>query len=677
MTAPAPQSAAMSIPDTRAPRLGAETRSTALWAAVACIIALGLFAYAGSTRGPFVYLDQAAIRDNPTIRHLWPLNRVLMPSVERGVTVEGRPLVNLSFAANYAVSGVGVASYHVVNIGIHLLAGLTLFGIVRRTLERLGDGNPVLAAWLVAALWTVHPIQTESVTYMVQRAESLMGLFYLLALYGLIRAREETARSPRTWAVVSCTSCLLGMASKEVMVSAPVVLFVYEAIFIAGSPRAAWTAHWRYYSALALTWLPLAWFVLSTGGNRGGTSGFGLGISLGQYLLTQCVAILHYLRLALWPWPLVFFYEVHWYHAVEVIPEGLGVAALLVSGAFLLRRKPTWGFLFLWFFAILSPTSLVPGISQTIAEHRMYLALAPVMVALVLGVRDGVRRLVLPPVGTAVALVPVVLVLCAMTIARNRTYATEVGLWADTVAKAPGNPYSRNNLGVALSSAGRKAEAVDAFRGALKIDPAYASARDNLGLALAESGKLGEAVQEYLKAVSEDPNLEEVRINLGVALMHMGQPHEAIRQFEKATELSPSDPSAFNDLAGAEVAVGRFPAAVAHLQRAVALDSSNGQGWANLGNILARSGKWPEALAAYQKAAGLMPSSADVQSNLGAAYASTGRHMEAVDAYRRALALVPNDPDIHENLARALFQLGRVEEARSEHIVAEKLRQVP
>jgi Flp pilus assembly protein TadD len=677
MMAPGPHAAAMSTSGAREPRLGGETSSTALWAAVACLIALGLFAYAGSTGGPFVHLDQAAIRDNPTIRHLWPLTRVLMPPTDRGVTVEGRPFVNLSFAANYAVSGVSVTGYHVVNIAIHLLAGLTLFGIVRRTLGRLGDANALLVAWLAAALWTVHPLQTEAVTYMVQRAESLMGLFYLLALYGLIMSREETTRSPRAWMAVSWAACLLGMASKEVMVSAPVMLFAYDAIFLAGGPRAAWTARWRYYAALALTWLPLAWFVFSTGGNRGGTSGFGLGISLWQYLLTQCVAILHYLRLALWPSPLVFLYEVHWYNAVDVIPEGLGVVALLATGAVLLWRRPRWGFLVLWFFAILAPTSLVPGITQTTAEHRMYLALAPVMVALVLGVRAGVRRLGLPPFGTAVVLVPVALLFCAATIARNRAYATEVGLWSDTVAKAPGNPYSRNNLGVALINAGRQSEAVDAFRGALEIDPAYTSARDNLGLALDESGKPEEAVKEYLKAVAMDPNLEEVRINLGVSLMHIGRPHEAILQFERATELAPSDPSAFDDLGGAEMTVGLVPAAVAHFQRAVVLDSSNGQSWANLGNALARAGQWPDALVAYQKAAGLVPSSADVQSNLGVAFASVGRLAEAVDAYRRALALAPNDPDIHENLGQALAQLGRIAEGRSEHLTAERLRSVP
>jgi tetratricopeptide (TPR) repeat protein len=567
-----------------------------------------------------------------------------------------------------------VTGYHVVNIAIHLLAGLTLFGIVRRTLRRMGDADALLVAWLAAALWTVHPVQTESVTYMVQRAESLMGLFYLLALYGLIRSREETALSPGTWLVLSWTACLLGMASKEVMASAPVILFVYDAIFLAGSARGAWSARWRYYCALALTWLPLAWFVVSTGGNRGGTSGFSLGVSPWQYLLTQCVAILHYLRMAIWPRPLVFYYEVHWYNAAQVIPEGLGVVALLVLMAVLLWRSPRWGFLVLWFFAILAPTSLVPGISQTIAEHRMYLALAPVMVALVLGVRACVRRLRLPALVTAVVLVPVALLFCAMTVARNRTYATEVGLWSDTVAKAPGNPYSRNNLGIALSTAGRKPEAVDEFRSALELDPAYVSARDNLGLALDESGRPDEAVQEYMKAVDADPNLEEVRINLGIALMHVGQAPEAIVQFEKATELSPSDPNAFNDLAGAEMTVGRVPAAIDHFQRAVALDPGNGQGWANLGNVLARAGQWPEALAAYQKAVAIMPPSADVESNLGAAYASVGRFTEAVDAYGRALALTPNDPDIHENLAQALAQLGRVAEAQSEHLTAERLR---
>src|SRR6185369_8786768 len=107
-----------------------------------------------------------------------------------GTTVSGRPLVNLSLALNYAISGSNVWSYHALNILIHLAAGLVLFGLVRRTLSTFNFQASTASACAVALLWTLHPLQTESVTYVVQRAESLMGLCYLLTLYGFIRGTE-------------------------------------------------------------------------------------------------------------------------------------------------------------------------------------------------------------------------------------------------------------------------------------------------------------------------------------------------------------------------------------------------------------------------------------------------------------------------------------------------------
>ena len=139
----------------------------------------------------FVFLDVADIVDNPTIRHLGQLGRVLSPPAAGGLTVGGRPVVNLTLALNYAFGGTNVWGYHALNLLIHILAGLALFGVVRRTPPR-----STLFAFAVALLWTVHPLQTESVTYIIQRAESLMGLFYLLTLYCFIRYADETlARS--------------------------------------------------------------------------------------------------------------------------------------------------------------------------------------------------------------------------------------------------------------------------------------------------------------------------------------------------------------------------------------------------------------------------------------------------------------------------------------------------
>ncbi len=173
----------------------------------------GLLAYHNSFTNPFVFDDEPSIQENPTIHHLWPIWPALSPPHSGGATVEGRPVINLSVAINYALGGLDVRGYHVLNLTIHILAGLTLLGIVRRTLlkrrlrERFGAVANELAL-ATALLWTVHPLQTESVTYVIQRAESIMGLFYLLTLYCFIRGVESPprpgggtacARAPARW----------------------------------------------------------------------------------------------------------------------------------------------------------------------------------------------------------------------------------------------------------------------------------------------------------------------------------------------------------------------------------------------------------------------------------------------------------------------------------------------
>ena len=207
------------------------------------VVAAGLLAYHNSFTGPFIFDDLPSIPENPTIRHLWPIWQPLSPPQTGGITVEGRPVINLSLAINYALGGYDVRGYHVLNLTIHILAGLTLFGVVRRTLlqprlrERFGGVANELAL-AVAVLWTVHPLQTESVTYIVQRAESLMGLFYLLTLYCFIRSVESPR--PRVWCGLCLTACAVGMASKEVMASAPLLVMLYDRAFISGSFREAW-----------------------------------------------------------------------------------------------------------------------------------------------------------------------------------------------------------------------------------------------------------------------------------------------------------------------------------------------------------------------------------------------------------------------------------------------------
>ena len=170
-----------------------------------------MLANAGTFSVPFLFDDSSSVLDNASIRS-WPTLAELMSPPANGTT-GGRPVLNLTFAVNYAISGLEPWSYHAINLLIHILAALTLFGLVRRTLllgslrSRWGDSATWFAA-IVALIWALHPVQTQSVTYISQRAESLMGLFYLATLYCFIRGLEGRAsvRHPLAGTATKCTS---------------------------------------------------------------------------------------------------------------------------------------------------------------------------------------------------------------------------------------------------------------------------------------------------------------------------------------------------------------------------------------------------------------------------------------------------------------------------------------
>ena len=220
----------------------------ATWLAAAIIALAALAVYANSFNGAFVFDDIPWILVDPGVHKLWPLTDVLFSSNPNFVS--GRPVVNLTIAVNYVLGGTDPRGYHAFNIAIHILAGLTLFGIVRRTLampvlrDRFAAAATPLAL-AVALVWIVHPLQTAAVTYVIQRTEALVGLFYLLTLYCVIRG-TESGRSWR-WYAAAVAACFLGMGTKEVMVTAPVVVLLYDRTFLSGSFAAALTRRWGLY----------------------------------------------------------------------------------------------------------------------------------------------------------------------------------------------------------------------------------------------------------------------------------------------------------------------------------------------------------------------------------------------------------------------------------------------
>jgi len=652
----------------------------------ALIVLAGVAAYHNSLAGPFVFDDPLSIGENLTLRPPWSLAALLSPPAD--ATVGGRPLVNVTLAVNYALGGTEVWSYHALNLVIHILASLALFGVVRRTLLHLGSkgqgarGKGPMArsliaqrsspacllpapcslllpdegtflAFIIALLWTLHPLQTEAVTYIVQRTESLMGLFYLLTLYGFIRgaAGDETIGTPpwyrRAWYGFSFGACLLGMACKEVMVSAPVMVLLYDRTFLAESFAEAWQRRWRVHLSLAATWILLGVLVASIGANRGGTTGIGSGASPGAYWLTQFPAVMEYLWLSLWPYPLVFDYGAEWVrHAVDVVPAALIVILLAAGTLVALKRRPILGFLGAWFFAILGPSSLVPGPRQTMAEHRMYLALAAVLTLVVVGgwARAGRR--------TLVAWLALALGFGGLTAARNEVYRTELSLWRDTVARRPGNRWAQCNVGMALYEQGRVAEALPHFERGLKLGPDDPAAHNDLGLALAKLGRLPEAVAQYEAALQLEPAFAEAHNNLGLALSELNRPVEGLEHLRTALRLRPGLATVHFNLGNTLAQLGRLDEAVAHFLEAIRSNPNDAAACTNLGNVLARAGRIAEAIRWYETAARLDPGDALAQYNLAMMLAQVGRTSEAIEHFQEVLRLRPDDAEAREYLMR-------------------------
>jgi tetratricopeptide (TPR) repeat protein len=666
------------------------------WARPAVAVGLALLAlaaYADSFSVPFIFDDEYAIVDNPNLgREAW-----LAWQAPPQSAAAGRPVVGLSLAINYALGKLNVTGYHVFNLAVHVAAGWLLWGLLRRTLERpplaarLGAAGPWLAA-VIAAVWLVHPLQTEAVTYVVQRSELLVGMFYLATLY--CSARSWQSPHAGRWQAAGVACCALGMASKEVMVSAPLLVLLYDRVFWAASWRELWDRRKRFYCGLAATWLILV--VLMAGGPRNRSVGFDLGFSGWQYFLLQGWAIGHYLRLVFWPVGLCLDYgrqSIQMVSAGRILPGGLVVLGLLGLTLWALWRRPVWGFLGVWFFLILAPSSsFVPIITEVAAEKRMYLPLAAVVTAAVIGGWLLIQRLRLRAGRAGLGLAAlIVAALAATTYARNLDYRTAVSIWTDTVAKNPGNAWAYQSLGKVDYDAGDYEAAIAAYRQALKLEPSLDEVDANLGAALFKQGKLqlaveactkalelnprnihahnnlaktleglnrdDEAAKHYQEALRVDSDYVSGRFNYAIFLFHHGKLDEAEHQLRAAIELRPLVAPPHNSLATVLSRQGHIAEAESELRTALALDPRFANAWANLAELLGmefQSAADPKLLAEAEHAAGraltLEPNNSQFRTTAARILYLAGRRPEALAQLRAALQLDPKNLAAQRNL---------------------------
>ena len=653
-------------PRTEAGGAARATPTWKVWAASGLLVLAVGAAYSNSFHGPFVFDDLPSIVTNQSIRHLGSPQVLAAPP--DAVTTTGRPASNLSLAINYAIGGLNVEGYHVVNLAIHILAALALFGLVRRTLllpalaARFGAASTGLAL-AVALLWAVHPLQTESVTYIVQRAEAIVGLLYLLTFYCFLRG--ATAARGSGWYTAAVGSCAMGMASKEVMVSAPLLALLYDRIFIAGSFKESLGRRWRWWLALSATWAILA-LVVQLSHDRGGSAGFGLGMTAWEYARTQFGCIIHYLRLAFWPSPLVLDYgSAVVSEPAEIVPYAIGVFLLAAATAAALARRPQWGFLGVWFFAILAPTSsIVPLVGQTKAEHRMYLPLAAVVVLVVLAAYQAVGRLGLRSRRAMVALAAAVAAALGFgTYQRNEVYQSGFAIWDDNVRRGPPNHRAYNNRGNAYLARGQPDVAVRDYDKAIDLKPGDAKAYNGRGSAYSALGRYDEALRDYDQAIKLKPDFADAYSGRGSVHAAQGQVDAAIKDYDQTIALDPYFEEAYLNRGRAHDSKGQYDPAIKDYDRAIALLPEYAEAYNNRGGAHDAKGQVDAAIKDYDKAIALKPDLAEAHSNRGNFHQGKGQYDAAIKDYDRAIALKPDLAAAYYNRAMARLQTRAYDQA--------------
>ena len=574
-----------------------------------CLCLAGLAAYANSLSGPMVFDDVSAILLNPQIRHLWPPLDALAPP--RYTVLASRPLVNLSFAINYALGGFAVRGYHLVNLGLHILSALVLFGVIRLTLAgpRLRDRFATTAdavALACALIWLVHPIQTESVDYLTERSELMMGLFYLLTVYCAIRALRSEA--PDRWYAAAVVACLLGAGCKESIVTAPVIVVLYDRIFVFDSMKDALRTRKTLYLGLALSWIELAAVATS----RNNTVGFRTGTSAWTYLLNQAQMITQYLKLTIWPHDLVLDYGApRLYRLKDVAPQASLVIALVVLTGLLLVKNPMAGFLLAWFFITLAPTSsVVPIASEVGAERRMYLPLAGLVVAAVIGVYRWNRATEVAPYLFAC----LIAALAFGTVQRNRDYASNVALLQTSVDRWP-QGRAQFNLAYALDKQGRKDEALAHLRAAVADNP---QAQYALGSELYDRGQFDAAIAELRGFVGRTPvkpaDIVKAHDLIGLALAQQGKLLPAAEELQLALQMEPTSADLHGNLAFVLLQQKNFEGARQHYEDYLKVHAGNAFVLTNLGVALEGLGDRDGARARFREALVLDPGNVEARS---------------------------------------------------------------
>ena len=675
------------------------------------IIVIGLICYLGTFHIPFIFDDFPSIVDNRSIKNIGDFGAIWHFHAPRFV-------VYLTFALNYYFHGLKPFGYHLVNLIIHLTAALTVYrlaGLLFITPElkmhRLRKYTKTVA--LVAALLFVsHPVQTQAVTYIVQRTTSLAAFFYLLSIALYIKARIHLDRKERLhilYYAISLITALLAMFTKEIAITLPVCILVTEYFFFSPSLKQLARKFSYFWYMLLLIFVVPATSVLSRP-EIITASGFAAEtdtISRPIYLLTQFNVISRYLGLLFFPINQSIDYDypiARGFFELTTFSSFLLLASLFTIGLILFRKFRLVSFGIIWFFLSLVVESSVIPIRDVIFEHRLYLPSVGIFlsVSCLLFHGLGERRKIIFALSAFI-----ICVASLTTITRNVVWRAPILLWNDAIKKAPNKARPYLNRGVWYSNLLKSDLALKDYNHVIHIKKNAPNAYLNRGILYMEKGEYEYAITEFDKAISYQPFLAYAYANKAVAQMLMGQEYQAYKNWYKAARIEPENAFFMNGLGSACKRTKHYNLAILYFTKAIKLDDQFVESYINRGKTHHVLGNFKDAITDFNRAAELAPELSKIYyhrglanlglklyqiaikdftlaieknseyamaySNRGMSYFKLGDNHRALDDLNEAIRQNRNLPRLYKNRGKILQALGRLKEAESDFQKANEL----
>ena len=602
--------------------------------------------------GGFIWDDNSCIKVDP-VREVSGLQQIWFSPSALEKERHYWPLVYTTFWLEHKLWGFVPAGYHIVNVLLHLANTLLLWHLVRRL--------AVPGAWVVAAVFAVHPLHVESVAWIIERKDVLSGLFYLASVLAWMRFVDQPNLR---WYACSLVLYAAGLLSKSIVVTLPVALLIWH-----------WWKQGRVTSSDLSRVVPffVVGLVITVGDLAFYWSGEAgpLGYSLAERMLIAARALWFYAGKLLWPSELAVIYPRWDIHVSDPLAWGYLIAAVALALALWyfrsqLGRGPLAGALF--FAVTLSPVLgfVDYGYMQYafVAERFQYLAGIGVMAVVIGMAAYGVRHVSGLWQKGALGVAAVIMVVLGMLTWRQASiYQDEETFYHHIIALNPQARNAHRHLAYVLSEQGRYEEALGPARVAVDQRPGYFKTHITLGKVLSALDRFEEAETHLRRVIALNPDAHSAHYYLGDVLYKQGRYEEALDSAHIAVDQRPDSFAPHVNLGAILSALDRFEEAETHLRRAIALNPEADNAHLNLGDILFKQGRYEEALDVARVAVAQDPDSFAPHVNLGITFAILDRFEEAEIHLRRAIALNPEADNAHLNLGDILFKQGRYEEA--------------